>query len=242
MRKRLERLFALMLTMCLTALALPASAQDADAAVQTESPAEDEMPQCIALAVSIAREEWADLAGARLDKSNKYTWWRCGKGCSFGWCGGFVTWCMLEAGVPMDELEDVPDAVEDPYHVKEASVGKLLRGYEKLGRTTNVPRPGYCVVYGVDGSVNKTVHVGLVCGVQELGGGRYRLTTIEGNVSNRVKMYLYDYDLSEEKATENMSVIPEEERDTEANVYTSYRLQSDKWYVNTFLMSWVPEK
>ena len=39
-----------------------------------------------------------------------------------------------------------------------------------------------------------------------------------------------------------MSVIPEEERDTEANVYTSYRLQSDKWYVNTFLMSWVPEK
>src|SRR5699024_3212150 len=98
----------------------------------------------------------------------------------------------LEGGIPMDELQDIPEQVGSVYHVKEASVGKLLKGYQQLGRTTQIPQPGYAVVYGVQKSANKTVHVGLVYDVQDLGDGIYRLTTIEGNVSNRVKMYIYD--------------------------------------------------
>ena len=200
------------------------------------------VPEEIRNVLDIAYNEWETLGGKTLSQSNKYTWWRCGKGCKFGWCGGFVTWCMLEGGIPMDELQDIPDQVGSVYHVKEASVGKLLKGYQQLGRTTQIPQPGYAVVYGVQKSANKTVHVGLVYDVQDLGDGIYRLTTIEGNVSNRVKMYIYDYNSNEEFATENMSKIPEEERTLEANVYTSYKLHTDNWYINTFLMSWVPEE
>ena len=172
-----------------------------------------QVPEEIRQVLNIAYNEWESLGGRTLTQSNKYTWWRCGKGCKFGWCGGFVTWCMLEAGIPMDELQDVPEQVEGVYHVKEASVGKLLKGYQQLGRTTQIPRPGYCVVYAVQKSANKTV-----------------------------KMYIYDYNSNEEFATENMSKLPEEERTLEANVYTSYKLHSDDWYINTFLMSWVPEE
>lgn len=205
------------------------------------APVEPQPPEIIRQVLEIAHQEWADLAGKRLSQSNKYTWWRCGKGCKFGWCGGYVTWCMLEAGVPMDELQDVPETVEGAYHVKEASVGKLLKGYQKLGRTSAIPRPGYPVVYAVRKSANKTIHVGLVYQVQDLGDGVYRLTTLEGNVSNRVKMYQYDYDSKAQGTEDNMRPVPEDERTMEPNVYTSYKLHADNWYINTFLMSWVPE-
>ena len=108
-----------------------------------------EIPQEIQQVLDIAHNEWETLSGKTLSQSNKYTWWRCGKGCKFGWCGGFVTWCMLEGGIPMDELQDIPEQVGSVYHVKEASVGKLLKGYQQLGRTTQIPQPGYAVVYGV---------------------------------------------------------------------------------------------
>ena len=230
-------LAVLMLTM--PALAEESAPAEATAAPQTESVDNaDEVPELIQQVLDIAHNEWETLAGKRLDKSNKYTWWRCGKGCKFGWCGGFVTWCMLEAGVPMDELKHVPDSVTGVYHVKEASVGKLLKGYEKLGRTTNIPRPGYPVVYAVRKSANKTIHVGLVYQVEDRGNGIYRLTTIEGNVSNRVKMYIYDYDSSEDAIGSNMTPVPEDERTLEPNVYTSYKLHDKAWYINTFLMSW----
>ena len=126
-------------------------------------------PEEIRRVLDIAWQEWETLAGKTLKDCNKYTEWR-GKGISFGWCGGYVTWCMIEAGIPMAELQKIEEApVEGVFHVKEASVGKLLRGYQRMGRSTNVPQPGFLVVYGVRNSANKTVHVGLVYDVQELG-------------------------------------------------------------------------
>ena len=238
------RFFQRLLALCLAMMLFPlmALAEAADTAVTpaatVQNETAEEIPEQIQQVLDIAHNEWETLAGKRLSKSNKYTWWRCGKGCQFGWCGGFVTWCMLEAGVPMDELQNVPETVSGVYHVKEASVGKLLKGYQKLGRTTNIPRPGYPVVYAVRKSANKTIHVGLVYSVEDRGDGVYRLTTIEGNVSNRVKMYIYDYDSKEAAIGSNMSKIPEEERTLEANVYTSYKLHADNWYINAFLMSW----
>ena len=192
--------------------------------------------------LDIAYNEWENLAGKTLKKVNKYTEWR-GKGIGFGWCGGFVTWCMMEAGIPMDVLEKVKK-MEEPeglYHVKEASVGKLLRGYQEINRSTRVPQPGYLLVYAVRKSANKTVHVGLVYDVEELGNGKYRITTIEGNMSNRVKMYVHDYDMYAEDWTRNLSAVPKEERTQEETSYFNYKMQMDTWYVNCFLMPWIPD-
>lgn len=200
-------------------------------------------PEQIQDFLDIAYGEWERLAGKTLKKVNKYTEWR-GKGIGFGWCGGFVTWCMMEAGIPMDVLEKVKkieEPVEGIYHVKEASVGKLLRGYQEIGRSTRVPQPGYLLIYAVRKSANKTVHVGLVYDVEELGNGKYRITTIEGNMSNRVKMYVHDYDMYAEDWTRNLSTIPKEERTQEETSYFNYKMQADTWYVNCFLMPWIPE-
>lgn len=204
-----------------------------------------EPPEEIQKALDIAYNEWSTLSGKTLKKCNKYTEWR-GKGVSFGWCGGYVTWCMIEAGIPMEELQKIEEApVEGVYHVKEASVGKLLRGYQRMGRSTNVPQPGFLLIYGVRKSANKTVHVGLVYDVKDLGNGRYRLTTLEGNMSNRVKMYIHDYDMNAEDKGLNLSVVPEEERIEEASSYLDYKIpKSDgkPFYVNCFLMPWIPDE
>ncbi len=201
-------------------------------------------PEQIQQVLDIAYNEWQTLNGKTLSKCNKYTEWR-GKGVSFGWCGGFVTWCMMEADIPMETLENVEEApVEGLYHVKEASVGKILRGYLRKDRMTLVPQKGYLLVYGVRKSANKTVHIGLVYDVEELGNGKYRITTIEGNMSNRVKMYIHDYDMNAEERGLNLSVVPEDERTMEASNCLDYKIpKSDgkPFYVNCFLMPWLPE-
>ena len=214
-----------------------------------------EPPTIIQNVLDIAYNEWMDLNGQPLKQVNKYTEWR-GKGIGFGWCGGFITWCMMDAGVPMEELEyfrkvsDKDDHldVEGIFHVKEASVGKLLRGYQIMNRTTQVPQKGYLLIYGCD--YNKTIHVALVSDVEILGEGKFRITTIEGNMSNRVKMYVHDYDMNAKDWKRNLSEVPEAERTEKESDCFDYTLPVAKpsssagkkapYYVNCFLMSWVP--
>lgn len=200
-----------------------------------------EPPEQIRQVLELAYHEWSTLAGKTLPKVNKYTEWR-GKGIGFGWCGGFITWVMMQQDVPMQELEQIPEAeVDGVVHVKEASVGKLMRGYMKMNRTTRVPQPGYLLVYAAE-DYQTTLHVGLVYDVEELGGGRFRLTTIEGNMSNRVKMYVHDYDMYAEPWYTNLSLVPEEERTQKETTYFNYKLQGKRWHVNCFLMPWIPEQ
>ena len=242
MKNQLKRFLALLTVLCL----LLGSAQ-AKESKATPTPAPLDIgteiktpPEQIQQVLDIAYNEWSTLAGKRLSKCNKYTEWR-GKGVSFGWCGGFVTWCMIQAGVEMQTLANTQEGeVSGVVHVKEASVGKLLRGYLMMNRTTRMPQPGYLLIYAVRKSANKTTHVGLVYDVEDLGNGKYRLTTIEGNMSNRVKMYVHDYDMNAEDWTKNLSAVPKEERTQEESSYFNYKLQDDSWYVNCFLMPWVP--
>lgn len=237
----------LVITMMITLLWTPAQAAKPKA-TPTPAPVEivssvQQPPAEVQAYLDIAYEQWETLAGKTLKKVNKFTEWR-GKGIGFGWCGGFVTWCMMQADVPMDVLEKVRK-MEDPegiYHVKEASVGKLLRGYQEINRSTRVPQPGYLLVYAVRKSANKSVHVGLVYDVEELGNGKYRITTIEGNMSNRVKMYVHDYDMYAKDWTKNLSAVPKEERTQKETNHFNYKMQVDTWYVNCFLMPWIPEE
>lgn len=231
--------------------------------VQITEEAPVEVPEQIQNVLDIAYREWEELNGQTLKRVNKYTEWR-GKGVGFGWCGGYVTWCMMEAGVEMDELEAAKKAAKDSedgifmpvegvHHIKEASVGKLLRGYQLMNRTSKVPQPGFLLVYGC--SFNKTIHVALVYDVKSLGDGKYRITTLEGNMSNRVKMYIHDYDMNAEvntnkKTSTNLFEVPEAERvlpESDALDYTVVMAKpSDStsskyaYYVNCFLMPYVP--
>ncbi len=262
----MKRFFRAACAMLLIALTIPTALAKTTptpppVSITTEAPVE--VPTQIQQVLDIAYNEWQELDGKTLKRVNKYTEWR-GKGVGFGWCGGFVTWCMMQADVEMMELEDIKSAakksedgvfmpVEGVFHVKEASVGKLLRGYQLVNRTTNVPQPGFLLVYGC--SFNKTIHVALVYDVQSLGDGKYRITTLEGNMANRVKMYIHDYDMNVEvntnkKDSTNLSEVPEDEREIPESDCVDYTVVTAKpsdstsgkyaYYVNCFLMPYVP--
>lgn len=254
--KRFLRCLALTLTLCLIS---PAALAAKSTATPTPPPVEitqrvQTPPEEIRQVLELAYSEWETLNGKTLKKVNKYTEWR-GKGIGFGWCGGYITWCMIQQGIAMQPLQQMEEGpVEGIVHVKEASVGKLLRGYQMMNRSTNIPQPGFLLVYGC--SYNKTIHVALVYDVQELGNGRFRLTTLEGNMGNRVKMFVHDYDMNvtvntKDKNSTNLSVIPEEEYPLPASNCVEYGLVKAKpssstsgkyaYYVNCFLMPWIPE-
>ena len=209
-----------------------------------------EIPAEIQNMLEYAYEQLVETDGKNLKEKNKFTKWR--NNYTFEWCGGFVTWCMLEAGIPMEEKNKIQDGeVEGLFHVKEAGVGKLYEGYAKLNRITRVPQKGYIAVYGNEGSGGSTpyYHVGLVYDVEKLSDGKYRITTIEGNVKGHtVKMYVRDYDLNlasdKKQKPKDMSLVPEEERDREeTNIFSyGYAYTKKHMYITIFLMPWIPEE
>lgn len=242
--------FVMVLILALSALPCAQAAKKKAKATATPEPEVisariEEPPEQISNMLDIAYTEWEETAGKKLAKSNKYTkWWNNYK---WEWCAGFVTWCMLEAGIPQDFKDDVkklPEgSVRGIYHVKASSPGKMLEGYLHLHRTTMMPQKGYVVMYGE--ASNRYIHVGIIYDVQPLEDGKYRITTVEGNMANTVRMYVYDYDMNAEKQ-KNITAVPTEERDREEAKNFTYKIRTKsgnskvKWYVNCFLMPWVP--
>ncbi|NLG57215.1 MAG: Ig-like domain-containing protein [Clostridiales bacterium] len=193
-------------------------------------------PEQITRAIDIALGEWEGLLGKSLTRNNKYTKWYCGRPCEFGWCGGFVSFVLDEAGLPMDYWRESELQLHgDPHAVREADVLKLLRGYTNMDRISNIPRPGYLVIYGRRGGY-KTIHVGMVVRAEHQGEGVYLIETVEGNVSKRIKRYSYLYDSRAQNPERNMKALPESEwtdRDT-----FQYQLITQDWHVNVFAQTW----
>ena len=210
--------------------------------VEIDTEVVEEVPETIRQLLDLAYNEWKELNGKALKNPNKYTKWR--NNYAYGWCGGFITWCMLEVGIPQEEYGNIQEGeVEGIVHVKEAGVGKLVTGYSRMNRTTLTPQKGFLVVYGKEGG-NGLWHIGLVYNVEKLPDGKYRLTTIEGNLKNTVRMFVHDYDPNAEKKAKNLSLIPKEERTEEETRAFSYKNQYPKFnlYVNMFLMPWIPDQ
>jgi hypothetical protein len=104
-----------------------------------------------------------------------------------------------------------------------------------MDRITNIPRPGYLVIYGKRGGY-ATVHVGLVTRVVDRGEGIYLLETAEGNLASRIKRLTYLYDSNAADTKKNMMMLPEEER-INAEVF-QYRLSSEDWRITAFAQTW----
>ena len=222
---------------------------------------EDDVPPLIRAAIEIGLQEWRDNLGKTIPRSsnskphrdNKYTvWW----GYDCGWCGAFANYCMDTAGVPLEATDTYkklkPLGSGDPHGVREAAVPKLDTGFTNLDRITqDDPRPGYLVIYGRRDSRSngKTVsayafvHVGIITAVEDLGDGKFLLSTVEGNLSNQIKRFTYVYDSNapankkkpDAKTNSNMSPAPEDVIREEG---VQYEPHQDSWYVTEFCRTW----
>jgi len=214
------------------------------------------VPDAIDTAIDYALNEWKEADNktfSRAGSRNKYSYWRCGKGpkCNIGWCAAFIGYVFDNCDIPMEEYEkSVPHEGGVPYSVREAGVGKLYTGFEKMQRLTvtgrpddkeehvaEAPRPGWLVVYGEYQRKKLTYaykHVGLITDVDDLGQGRYLIKTVEGNMSSRIKRYCYIYD--ENEKIKNDLPCPEEYRlkDTGINSYEHIK----QWRITAFLKTW----
>ena len=218
-----------------------------------------DIPAEIQQVLDLAYDQWLETDGAELKESNKFTKWR--NNSTWGWCGGFITWCMLELEIPQQEKNKIKtEEVEGLVHVKEAGVGKLQDGYARMNRLTRIPQKGFIAVFGNGKSfegvgVTKFYPVGLVYDVVELSEGKYRITTIEGNVSSpgddthkkaghTIRMYTRDYDLYAEKKSLDLTLVPEDERTQEESALFSYKYtyNNEGLYIYDFLMPWIPEE
>lgn len=251
MMKAFRRLSLLLLVLTL----LAGSAAAASKAKPTATPAPvdigtavAEPPEIILNMLDIAYRDWQEVNGKDQGKKNKYTTWY--NNYNWGrnrWCAGFVTWCMLEAGIPQapqDELRDLCEegtAPEPVFHVKGSAPKKMAPGYLYMHRTSAIPQKGYIVLYGE--KTNKYIHVGLVYDVELLPDGKYRMTTIEGAMKNTVRMFVLDYNPNAEKPAKNITVVPKEERTQEETKNFTYvnHTKGGTYYVNCFLMPWVPD-
>ena len=249
---RTKQLISILLVLTLfcssSALAAKKKNQEYTAREITTEVVQD-IPAAIQQVLDSAYEQWIETDGKNLKDKNKFTKWR--NNYTFEWCGGFITWCMLEAGIPMEENNKIKEGeVEGLFHVKEAGVGKLYDGYGKLNRITRIPQKGFIAVYGNEGSGGSTpyYHVGLVYDVEKLSDEKYRITTIEGNVKGHtIRMFVRDYDLGlasdKKQKVKDMPLVPENERDKEeTNIFSyGYAYRNKNMYITIFLMPWIPE-
>ncbi len=204
------------------------------------------MPERIKALIYVARHEFYTVHRARLPKYNQYAKWYYGKKKEVGWCAVFTIWCANASGTdPVQEetLEGVPEG--GVLLLREGQVGNQYDGFQKLGRFTGIPRPGYPVLYGDLSNGYRTTHIGLVVAVSDAGGGLYRVTTVEGNMSNTVKSYTYLYDSNKandtvgvekgKKLQANMAELP---KDQQTDPLMQYKLHTDHWCVFGFGASW----
>jgi len=200
---------------------------------------EKPVPEQITQVIERAIAEWAEANNQALPKYNKYTqWFNPHAKNGFGWCGAFVGFQFDEVGIEMDKEYRAKSAPPLPdgslFAVRQASQTKLFEGFQSRNRLSNIPRPGYYIIYGRRGSTPYT-HVALVTAVQPLGEGKYILDTVEGNLNARIRRYQYIYDSLAERKERNITAVPKE---MQTNPDTYLYDYVDKFYINVFGQTW----
>ncbi len=201
----------------------------------TPPPVGEEVPEGIAAMIRVAQQECFAADQKPLPKSNKYSQWYFNDKRQIGWCSNFVSWCADQAGVTLLKGDDSAPVADDAVFVtNEAKVVLTFEAYQKAERITDVPKPGYEVIYGVIGGTSYT-HVGMVESVIDLGDGVYELTTVEGNVSSSVKRYCYRYVQNPKTKYKNFRAVPKAERTRDD---AQYKLHKENWFVTGFGQTW----
>lgn len=207
---------------------------------------DDAMPETIKNYIYVLNREFYSVKRAKLPKYNQYAKWYYGRKKEVGWCSVFTIYCANAAGTnPIGEKEVDLANVPTVQFLREGQVGNQYDGFFAMNRFVDVPRPGYLVIYADMDNAYRTVHVGSVTDVQDMGGGIYAVTTVEGNMSNSVKSYCYLYDSNKanhmigtkdrNKLQFNMSELPAEQH---TDPLVQYELHTDHWSVFGFCQTW----
>ena len=207
---------------------------------------DDALPELIKNYIYVLYREFYSVKRATLPKYNQYAKWYYGRRNEVGWCAVFTIYCANAAGANPVKAAELPlDALPNVQFVREGAVGKQYDGYMAMGRFVSVPRPGYLVIYADLSNAYRTVHIGSVTNVQDMGGGLYAVTTVEGNMSNSVKSYCYLYNANKpnhmvgaesgRKLNNNMSELDDALR---TDPLVQYELQTDHWAVFGFCQTW----
>lgn len=220
-------------------------AADGDHAYQI-TVSDDALPETVKNYVYVLRREFYEVKRARLPKYNKYAKWYYGKKKEVGWCSVFTIYCANASGNEPIKKGDV-DLSQVPMvqYLKEGQVGNQFDGFMDMARFVGVPKPGYLVIYADMSNAYRTVHIGSVVDVRDMGDGIYAVTTVEGNMSNSVKSYCYLYDSNKDnhlvgtekglKLQNNMAELDEAEQ---TDPLVQYELHTDHWSVFGFCQTW----
>ena len=207
---------------------------------------DDQLPETIKNYVYVLNREFYSVKRAKLPKYNQYAKWYYGRNKEVGWCAVFTIYCANASGnLPLGEKEVDTENPPMVQFFKEGQVGNQYDGFWSLERFVDVPKPGYTVIYADMSNAYRTVHIGSVTDVKDMGDGVYAVTTVEGNMSNTVKSYCFLYDSNKannligvddrNKLQYNMSELPEEQQ---TDPLVQYTLHTDHWSVFGFGQTW----
>ena len=207
---------------------------------------DDQLPQVIKNYIYVLNREFYSVKRTKLPKYNKYAKWYYGRKKEVGWCSVFTIYCANAAGTDPLTLKQV-DYENTPMvqFLEQGQVGHQYDGFWDMGRFVDVPRPGYLVIYADMSNAYRTVHIGSVTDVQDLGGGRYAVTTVDGNMSNSVKSYCFLYDsnkpnhlVGQEKGLKLQNNMEELPAQYHTDPLVQYELHTDHWSVFGFCQTW----
>ena len=198
----------------------------------------DNAPLSIQNLVYIGKREFLSNQMHRLPKYNQYAKWYYKKKKEVGWCSVFASYCVNAAGLNTFKYNTINiDSVNKDYvfGLLEGQVGHQWDGYSSVNRFVDIPKPGYFVIYGNTKNAYKFTHIGLVVDVVNKGDGIYKITTVEGNMSNTVKCYSYLYDSKIKHPKKNISELPKSEQ---TNQLIQYKEHTGYWSVFGFCATW----
>lgn len=207
---------------------------------------DEELPEVIKNYLYVLNREFYTVQRKRLPKYNQYAKWYYGKRKEVGWCAVFTIYCANAAGTEPLTLKKV-DYANPPMvqFLRQGQVGHHYDGFLDMGRFVSVPKPGYLVIYADMKKGYRTTHIASVTDVQDLGGGRYAITTVEGNMGSSVKSFCFLYDSNKpnhtvgiekgRKLQNNMEMLPKE---FHTDPLVQYELHTDYWSVFGFCQTW----